>query len=182
MCYEKSLAVKALLTSQVKAIEEINEKIRTNNDFLNAANKLYQNYYDKCSQSGNTTGAVVDTTADAYKVGNTTLPSYVNDSERRGSLTNGGMDATWTDSNGKGEASSNSNYSNIDTKEQGNLTMISNAQESIRMYGDELSTKAQVENTKLTQIMQNYNSFLSIATQLAKSTGEYFKSIASNVR
>jgi outer membrane murein-binding lipoprotein Lpp len=50
------------------------------------------------------------------------------------------------------------------------------------MYGDELSTDAQVLNTKLTQITQNYNSFLSIATQLAKSTGEYFKSIASNVR
>jgi hypothetical protein len=66
--------------------------------------------------------------------------------------------------------------------EQGALTEISNVQESIRMYGDELSTEAQVLNTKLSQIMQNYNGFLSITTQLAKSTGEYFKSIASNVR
>jgi hypothetical protein len=193
MCYEKALAVKALLAAQVSAIEEINEQIRTNNDFLIKANKYYEDYYKLASDKdwkGTSAGGnsyyhpeIGSLTADAYKVGSTTLDSYaVNTCGCSIPYTNSYAAAQYTNVDGEFRPSGDAKWDNIDTHEQGCLTGISNMQESIRMYGDELSTDAQVLNTKLTQIMQNYNSFLNIATQLAKSTGEYFKSIASNVR
>jgi hypothetical protein len=67
-------------------------------------------------------------------------------------------------------------------KEQGEMTNISNAQEALRMHGDDLSTNVQLANTDLTSLTQNFNNFLSIDTQLCKATGDYFKSITSNVR
>jgi hypothetical protein len=169
VCYDKALAVKMLLALQIEEIEKINKKIATNNDWLNKANKFYQDFYAKAAQASFTNTEVKPSDG---------LEDYVED------ICGGSLDGPYWpgEYNSEGGKGANADWSNIDVREQGNLTKISNAQESIRMWGDELSTNAQILNTKLTQITQNYNSFLSIATQLAKSTGEYFKSIASNVR
>jgi hypothetical protein len=180
MCYEKCLVAKALLAEQVKDIEEINKKIQTNNDFLNKANELYEDYYARASKGLFQSGGL-NPSDNKYKVGNTTLPSYATGTCGVASMSSSYTQPVWNSEGGHGTDASD-DFSNIDVNEQGALTEISNVQESIRMYGDELSTEAQVLNTKLSQIMQNYNGFLSITTQLAKSTGEYFKSIASNVR
>lgn len=75
-----------------------------------------------------------------------------------------------------------SNTSNIDVKEQATLTHISNLQDQVRMYGDSLSTDAQLMTTKMEQYMQDANSCVSACTQTVKSIGDYYKNIITNIR
>lgn len=84
----------------------------------------------------------------------------------------------------KGEKGSNvdHNTSNIDVKEQATLTHISNLQDQVRMYGDSLSTDAQLMTTKMEQYMQDANSCVSACTQTVKSIGDYWKNIVTNIR
>ncbi len=84
----------------------------------------------------------------------------------------------------KGEKGSNvdHNTSNIDVKEQATLTRISNLQDQVRMYGDTLSTDAQLMTTKMEQYMQDANSCVSACTQTVKSIGDYWKNIITNIR
>lgn len=84
----------------------------------------------------------------------------------------------------KGEKGSNvdHNTSNIDVKEQATLTHISNLQDQVRMYGDTLSTDAQLMTTKMEQYMQDANSCVSACTQTVKSIGDYWKNIITNIR
>ncbi len=75
-----------------------------------------------------------------------------------------------------------SNTSNIDVKEQATLTHISNLQDQVRMYGDTLSTDAQLMTTKMEQYMQDANACVSACTQTVKSIGDYYKNIITNIR
>ncbi|MDR3143904.1 MAG: hypothetical protein LBT64_00165 [Puniceicoccales bacterium] len=72
--------------------------------------------------------------------------------------------------------------SNIDVHEQAVLTLISNKQDSVRIYGDELSSDSQIKTTKMQQYMQNANTAVSTASQVVKSLGEYLKATISNIR
>jgi hypothetical protein len=66
----------------------------------------------------------------------------------------------------------------IDVIEQDDLMQVRNAQEAIRMNGDELSTDMQTVNKRSTQDAQNFTSLQSITSQICKSLGDYSKNIA----
>ena len=90
---------------------------------------------------------------------------------------------TKTDKDGSSNLTDfDSNTSNIDVKEQATLTHISNLQDQVRMYGDTLSTDAQLMTTKMEQYMQDANSCVSACTQTVKSIGDYYKNIITNIR
>ncbi len=168
VCLEKAYIVKDVMIMQVQAIEEINEKITENNNYLKKANKIYEEYYNRC----------IGSSGGSYSVNDADFINYLKDPcGYETDLTNFSYHVYNTEG-----GTSGGDYQNIDVAEQGNLTKISNAQEAIRMYGDELSTESQMATTKLQQYTQNYTNCVSICSQLAKSTGEYFKSIAANVR
>jgi hypothetical protein len=71
---------------------------------------------------------------------------------------------------------------NIDVDEQAALTFVSSLQDQVRIYGDKLSTDAQMMTTRMQQYMQDANACVSACTQTVKSVGDYFKSTISNVR
>jgi hypothetical protein len=79
---------------------------------------------------------------------------------------------------GKGE----DDTENIDVHEQAALNMISTWQDQVRMYGDSLSTDAQLMTTKMEQYIQNVNSSLTTCTQTVKAVGDLCKAITQNIR
>ncbi len=169
VCLEKSHVILDVMTEQINAIAEINDEIEKNNEYLKKANQLYESYYNCCiSSSGGT-----------YNFDNSDFDSYVKDTCGYSVFTSQGYRYHVYNTEG---GTGSGDYQNIDVEEQGNLTKISNAQEAIRMYGDKLSTESQMATTNLQQYTQNYNTTISICSQLAKSTGEYFKTITSNIR
>lgn len=173
VCLEKANVVRDVMVAQVQILQDINDAIEKNNEYLRNANKCYEQYYEKCIENSKQKSY-------SYNEGfGSGLDLYVtNECGYKFSSRNikyGVYNKEGTDDNSKG-------FTNIDVEEQGNLTKISNAQEAIRMKGDELNTSSQMATTKLQQYTQNYNSSISIASQLAKSVGENFKNIASNVR
>lgn len=177
ICYQKSLGVKDLVADQVEKIEEQNRLIKVNNDYLKYANKLYEEIYKKAALNKRDVFKYENVTVDGITIGK--FNEYLKDTVKAPGV---GDSFSYGTYNVEGTTDGGKDKSNIDVDEQGTLTGISNTQEAVRLHGDELSTNVQMMNTKLTQFTQNYNSFLSIASQLAKSTGDYFKSIASNVR
>ena len=74
------------------------------------------------------------------------------------------------------------NTENIDVAEQAALNTISMWQDQVRMYGDELSTDAQLMTTKMEQYIQNVNSSLTTCTQAVKAVGDLCKAITQNIR
>jgi hypothetical protein len=71
---------------------------------------------------------------------------------------------------------------NIDVHEQAAINMVSMWQDQVRMYGDELSTDAQLMTTKMEQYIQNGNSSLTTCTQVVKAVGDLCKAITQNIR
>jgi hypothetical protein len=163
ICYERALIVGELVRIQVKKIEDANELVKTNNKFIKQCNVLYNDYYARCTGGGGTLTVPHELRTNILRVG--------------GSI-NEHLDSSFISADGQGGGG----YDNIDVKEQGNLTKISNATEALRMHGDDLSSNVQSLNTDLTRHTQNYNNFLSIATQLCKASGDYFKTITANIR
>lgn len=164
-------------TKDLSSITGINNAIKENNRYLRWLNSLYDQYYTKCSSksgknSFQSSSVVVDGLTSSQ------VETYVNGTcgykfscgnFEYGKYNNMGDEGT-------------SETANIDVEEQRNLTKISNAQEAVRMRGDELNTMSQMATTQLQNLTQKYNTFISVCSQLAKSTGDYFKTIAGNIR
>ncbi|MDR1256062.1 MAG: hypothetical protein LBJ94_04035 [Puniceicoccales bacterium] len=180
MAFEMSLAVKGMLAAQAQAILENNELTKKNNSMLRYANSIYLQTYNHVTNSGGgshtyfgTNNGITWEQWKPYVEGDCKFSLSVNSD-----IAQKQAYRSWYDK----EGSSGAGYENIDVKEQAELTTISNAQEAIRMHGDEIGTVNQQMNTKLNQFTQTYNSFSSIASQLVKSLGDYIKGVANNVR
>ena len=75
-----------------------------------------------------------------------------------------------------------SNVSVVDEVEEHALTVIQNLQDSVRMYGDRVSTEAKSLSTKCNQYLQKSNSAVSLITNLVKKIGNYQEDVTRNIR
>ncbi|MDR0742065.1 MAG: hypothetical protein LBE98_01210 [Puniceicoccales bacterium] len=204
--YEKVGIQQMILVEQLKQVEKINEAIRENNTALKVLSFMYEKVYSESTKGGQTPHCVSITNAETASLGMTVgeLDSYLESTVRAGNLgrhgnpncayyppngpfnywaANYNKDGDVPGSGGSGKSDSASTETqNIDVKEQATLTMLSNKQDSTRIYGDQLSTDSQLMTTKMSQYMQDSNACVSACTQVVKSVGEYYKSIISNIR
>ncbi|MDR0693592.1 MAG: hypothetical protein LBF49_03445 [Puniceicoccales bacterium] len=191
--YEKVAIQQMVLVEQLKQVEIANEAIRTNNTALKFLSWMYDRIYGKSTTKGTQTyDALLLTTGidmDMFK-----LNSYLENTAKAGNLDSFGNNSPYYyngyfvydyccyNRDGDKPTAKSQDTENIDVREQATLTMISNKQDSVRIYGDQLSTDSQLMTTKMSQYMQNSNSCISAATQVVKSIGDYLKTITSNVR
>ncbi|MDR2432316.1 MAG: hypothetical protein LBD34_01005 [Puniceicoccales bacterium] len=198
--YEKVGIQQMVLVEQLKQVEKINDAIRTNNTALKLLSWLYDKVYAKSTTSGTKATDYVSNSSTPSDIGMDIagLDAYLEHTVKGGNLGRSGSDLpyiwdgysfiyTYRNFNRDGDVPENGKddtqkTQNIDVKEQATLTMISNKQDAVRIYGDQLSTDSQLMTTKMSQYMQNSNACVSAATQVVKSIGDYLKTIVSNIR
>jgi hypothetical protein len=183
---------------KLKQIEKINEEIQTNNSMLKCLNWLYDKVYGKAAsqQSSswpecNSNDSKTDTDGSI-----TELYTYLKDIVKSNGFNGSDIYTVTTTANGghgvfkcaiaqlnrDGDGGSSGETQNIDVQEQATLTMISNQQDNMRIYGDKFSTDSQLMTAKMWQYKQNSNACVNAFSQVVKSIGDYFKKIASNIR
>ncbi|MDE6431948.1 MAG: hypothetical protein K2L13_00965, partial [Opitutales bacterium] len=184
VCLEKAYVVMDIMTVQLEQIESLNREIEMNNEYLRLANEWYSEYYRSTLKEGTPFSSTDFSGRNVKPDGNRTLETYVRSVCGYSDFTTSELLIAQYDSEGNARKSdpSGQNFSNIDTVEQGNLTMISNAQEAIRMYGDKLSMKQQIATVRLQQLIQNFAACITICSQLCKIIGDYIRSITNNVK
>ncbi|MDR2778865.1 MAG: hypothetical protein LBB16_01080 [Puniceicoccales bacterium] len=193
--YEKVGIQQMILVEQLKQVEKINEAIRQNNMALKALNWLYDKAYAESTKDSSSRQHGISGSDCKRDTGMTItdLYNYLTQDVKSGGLSSDGIYSFSTSGNGQfncqigaynrdGDPGEGSNTQNIDVKEQATLTMLSNQQDSVRIYGDKLSTDSQLMTTKMSQYMQNSNACISACSQVVKSIGDYLKTITSNVR
>ena len=196
--YEKVAIQQMVLAEQLRQIEEKNEKIRENNKMLSALSTLYNQMYEvfgkDCGDKKN--GGTWKTVELKEKK----LKAYLTDTVKASidcnyvKFTNIKIDgevyegaccefqhSTFNKSGDK-EKDKGGQTDNIDVHEQAALNMVSTWQDQVRMYGDELSTDAQLMTTKMEQYIQNVNSSLTTCTQTVKAVEDLCKAITQNIR
>ena len=206
--YEKVAVQQMVLAEQLNQIEKINEEIRYNNKVLSTLSEFYNRAYSYSATSAKDkkwSGSCVslkeakwDGTAkdlinymerivgvgtictDYHKTlygGIASIALSINDGEA--------CIVPFAHYNKKGEdviEKGEGDTENIDVHEQAALNMISMWQDQVRMYGDSLSTDAQLMTTKMEQYIQNVNSSLTTCTQTVKAVGDLCKTITQNIR
>ncbi|MDR0693594.1 MAG: hypothetical protein LBF49_03455 [Puniceicoccales bacterium] len=208
--YEKVAIQQMVLVEQLKQVEKINEAIGTNNTALKLLSWMYDRVYSiATSETWSRHDNIADWGISSYdevivpeslgmKVKD--LDYYLENTVKAGNLGRSGIESStpyfWSGQyfsyqignyNRDGDVpiminSDTHKTENVDVKEQATLTMLSNKQDAVRIYGDQLSTDSQLMTTKMSQYMQNSNVCISAATQVVKSIGDYLKTMTSNIR
>jgi hypothetical protein len=202
--YEKVGIQQMVLVEQLKQVEKINDAIRENNTALKVLSWLYDTVYGKSTIQSSSGTEWLDDNRVPKEIGMTLseLDKYLEEKAKAGNLgrSSGSSPYKWNgtsfeykyssynrdgdepgSSTGKNSTAPTTTQ-NVDVLEQATLTMISNKQDSTRIYGDQLSTDSQLMTTKMSQYMQNSNACVSACTQVVKSVGDYLKTIISNIR
>jgi hypothetical protein len=198
--YEKVGIQQLILVEQLKQIEEINDAIKENNTALRALSYIYEKTYGICTESGHSPYTATAVTSSDLEnqtgMSMSGLISYLANKVKSpfsgGTYTANNSSFSFqcaqynkdgdTPGKGSGKGATSTATENIDVKEQATLTMLSNKQDSTRIYGDQLSTDSQLMTTKMSQYMQDSNACVSACSQVVKSIGEYFKTNISNIR
>ncbi|MDR1232840.1 MAG: hypothetical protein LBJ75_01060 [Puniceicoccales bacterium] len=203
--YEKVGIQQLVLVEQLKQVEKLNDAIKESNKALKLLSWIYDKVYAQASVEANhgsahlknddipagvdmTFGELDDFLEHTVGAGNLgrsggTTPYEWNESTFRFEYSHYNRDGNTPSSGGGKDAKDNpTTTQNIDVTEQATLTMLSNRQDSTRIYSDQLSTDSQLMTTKMSQYMQNSNACVSACTQVLKSVGEFNKTTASNAR
>jgi hypothetical protein len=203
--YEKVAIQQMVLVEQLNQIEKINEEIRYNNKVLSTLSEMYNKAYSWAVTDAGSTNPLTYVMKDLSEIKwNGTakdLTDYLEKTVGTGEISKRlaapGYDCKvaidgnsfsfpFAHFNKNGESVigqvDRSNTTNVDVHEQGALSTISMWQDQVRMYGDSLSTDAQLMTTKMEQYIQNANSSLTTCTQAVKAVGDLCKAITQNIR
>ncbi|MDR1528111.1 MAG: hypothetical protein LBS22_00790 [Puniceicoccales bacterium] len=201
--YEKVGIQQMVLVEQLKQVEKINEAIRENNNALKALSVMYDRVYSQATTESHSSSWYFlrgSTLEEATGVSIPQLIDYLTTTQigipgadnicglyrTHGNYPEGAFQVAINRYDRDGDAPTTSSEGchtqNVDVHEQATLTQISNKQDAVRIYGDQLSTDSQLMTTKMSQYMQNSNACVSACTQVVKSVGDYLKTVVSNIR
>lgn len=207
--YEKVAVQQMVLTEQLNQIDKKNKEIRYNNKVLSTLSELYNKAYSWAVKRDDRYSSRVSISLEQTKWDGSAkdLTDYLENTVKVGEISKNYN----VDVGDSGVAILYSPYlkrdvcnvpfahynkqgyyvegwrekgdtENIDVHEQAALNTISMWQDQVRMYGDSLSTDAQLMTTKMEQYIQNVNSSLTTCTQTVKAVGDLCKAITQNIR
>lgn len=207
--YEKVAVQQMVLTEQLNQIDKKNKEIRYNNKVLSTLSELYNKAYSWAVKRDDRYSSRVSINLEQTKWDGSAkdLTDYLENTVKVGEISKNYN----VDVGDSGVAILYSPYlkrdvcnvpfahynkqgyyvegwrekgdtENIDVHEQAALNTISMWQDQVRMYGDSLSTDAQLMTTKMEQYIQNVNSSLTTCTQTVKAVGDLCKAITQNIR
>ncbi|MDR1433016.1 MAG: hypothetical protein LBI61_01580 [Puniceicoccales bacterium] len=204
--YEKVTIQQMILAEQIEQIEKINKEIKTNNEMIKVLSWMYEKVYAEAVKNrvDAREGAITNDQAKTQcGVSIRELDDYLKNFVKNGGLRSSNADFCWAfnesygvNVNGtfafavshystegdKWTDHHDKDFSNVDVQEQATLTMLSNFLDQTRLYGDQLSTDANLMTTKMQQYVQEANACLNACSQTVKSIGDYYKTTISNIR
>ncbi|MDR1401787.1 MAG: hypothetical protein LBI81_02420 [Puniceicoccales bacterium] len=209
--YEKVCIQQLVLVEQMDEVEKMNERIHRNNEAIKALSWMYEQVYAK-AVDGSITGQARRgsiSSEELFKSCGITmedLNSYMENEVKNGGIPRGdaSLYQNFTISYELSDGDSVFNFAvghynkdgdkwtakdaykgdigNVDVQEQAVLTFITNSQDQTRLFGDKLSTDANLMTTKMQQYIQEANTCLNTITQAVKTVGDVIRGVANNIR